>query len=69
MKYLTTKDAAGHLGLSKRYLELLRGKGGGPKFISFGRAVRYAYEDLDAWADGLKRTSTSDRLRVADPSP
>ena len=60
MRYLTTEDAAQWLKLSKRYLEALRLRGGGPHFISYGRAVRYAVEDLDAWAASRKRKSTSD---------
>jgi excisionase family DNA binding protein len=58
--YATTQEAAQHLKLSKRYLEDLRRKGGGPKYISFGRAVRYRYAELDAWAASRTRTSTSD---------
>jgi hypothetical protein len=37
--------------------------GGGPVFRHFGRAVVYATEDLDAWADGKltgRKRSTSD---------
>lgn len=60
MQYLTTEDAAARLKLSRRFLEGLRRKGGGPEFIAFGRAVRYAPEDLDAWAASRKRKSTSD---------
>jgi hypothetical protein len=61
MRYLTTEDAAIWVRLSKRYLELLRLRGDGPRYIRFGRAVRYAVEDLDAWAAANKRSSTSDR--------
>lgn len=60
-EYLTTEGAAQRLKLSRRFLEALRRKGGGPQFIAFGRAVRYALEDLDAWAASRKRKSTSDR--------
>lgn len=58
-QYLTTAEAARHLKLSKRYLEDLRRKGDGPKYISHGRAVRYTSEELDRWAASRTRTSTS----------
>jgi excisionase family DNA binding protein len=60
MAYLTTEDAAARLKLSRRFLEALRRTGGGPTFISFGRAVRYCVDDVDAWAASRKRASTSD---------
>lgn len=59
--YATTQEIARRLKLSPRYLELLRQRGGGPPFISHGRAVRYAVCDVDAWAATLKRRSTSDQ--------
>lgn len=64
-RYLNTKAAASYLGLSARYLEGLRLTGGGPLFVSFGKAVRYDPSDLNAWAERLKRKSTSDRQRAA----
>ncbi|MDZ4867330.1 MAG: helix-turn-helix domain-containing protein [Alphaproteobacteria bacterium] len=58
--YATTQEAASHLKLSKRYLEDLRRRGDGPKYITFGRIVRYTLGDLDAWAASRKRKSTSE---------
>lgn len=59
-KYLRTRDAAHHLGMSPGTLEVFRTKdrdagrqfGGvvGPRFILLGTAVRYLREDLDRWA-------------------
>ena len=46
-KYLTTPEAAKYLGMSSKYLEMARWKGGGPLFIKLSRAVRYRIEDLD----------------------
>jgi len=48
------------LRLSPRTLEKLRVLGGGPRFRKFGRRVRYALADLDAWADGRSYAMTSD---------
>lgn len=49
-KYHPTAWAAAYLGLSKRYLEALRMSGGGPRFTSFGKAIRYTQQALDEWA-------------------
>jgi hypothetical protein len=59
-QYHTTAYAAAYLGLSKRYLEALRLSGGGPEYSSFGKAVRYTTQSLDAWAARCRRKSTSD---------
>jgi excisionase family DNA binding protein len=59
-RYLTNDEAAAYLRLSPRTLEKLRVLGGGPRFRKFGRRVRYALADLDAWADGRSYAMTSD---------
>ena len=59
-RYGDTSWAAKYLDLSKRYLEVCRLVGDGPAFIKHGRAVRYAIEDLDSWANSRKRLSTSE---------
>jgi excisionase family DNA binding protein len=59
-RYLTNNEAALYLGLGRQTLPKLRLRGSGPIFRKFGRSVRYAVEDLDAWAKGHCRRSTSD---------
>lgn len=60
-RLLTSQEAADFLGLTTRFLEMRRFKGGGPPFIRVsGRCVRYLTSDLRAWVEGLRRTSTSD---------
>ena len=49
-RHLDSREAARWLGLSPRTLETWRYLGSGPRFRRFGRAVRYAVEDLDAYA-------------------
>jgi hypothetical protein len=50
---LTTDQAAGALGLSRRTLEGWRVKGGGPAFVKLTRGVvRYRPEDLHSWLVG-----------------
>lgn len=58
---LFTAEAAFFLGLSRRTLETLRLKGGGPPFIAVTKkAVRYRRADLMEWIHNRKRRSTSD---------
>ena len=58
--FVPETDAAAFLGLSKRTLQKMRVKGGGPEFRKFGYAVRYKLDDIEAWADARRRRSTSD---------
>jgi hypothetical protein len=47
---LTTKQAAALLGLTARFLESRRVRGGGPRFVAISpRMVRYRIEDLQTW--------------------
>ena len=58
--YHDTESAAKQLGaLSPRTLEKWRVKGEGPAFRKFGRKVVYSERDLEAWAEGQRRNSTS----------
>ncbi len=59
--FLTPAEAAAHLTLTERCLESLRTRGGGPAFHKLGRSVRYARDDIAAWARAGKRRSTRDR--------
>jgi len=58
--YLTTAQAAAHLGLQPRTLERWRWAGLGPRFKKLGASVRYSPADLDAWTAAATRRSTSD---------
>lgn len=59
-RYVTTPDAAIHLGLSPRTLEKHRCYGTGPTYRKLGGRVVYAIDDLEAWAELGTRRSTSD---------
>lgn len=59
-RYVTTPDAAVHLGLSPRTLEKHRCYGTGPTYRKLGGRVVYGIEDLEAWAELGTRRSTSD---------
>lgn len=60
-RYLDDVEAAELLGLSRSYLRQIRLKGGGPRFCSFGRAIRYPLSELHAWAASKSASSTSER--------
>jgi len=49
--YMTTREAAAYLKLSRQFLEgaRYRGDGSGPAYIKLGRAVRYRKTALDKW--------------------
>lgn len=58
---LRTREAAKYCGLSPSTMEKLRLTGNGPVYSKVGpKIVVYGPEDLDAWLDAGRRTSTSD---------
>ena len=59
-KLLSTKEAAGQLGLPKSTLDQMRLTGDGPVFIKRGKSVFYTEEDIAEWIDSNRRRSTSD---------
>lgn len=63
--YKDTPKAAEKLGLSVSQLNKMRHYGNGPEFVKFGRAVRYADDALDAWAEKQRRTCTRDEPEAA----
>ena len=67
--YLSTREAAKHLGLAARTLDRYRITGGGPVYHLFGTAVRYLRGDLDHWAKTRRRRSTSDDGSGPRPGP
>lgn len=59
-RLLDTSEAARLLGLSPATLCKRRVSGNSPLFVKLGRSVRYRRRDLQDWAKGLLRKSTSD---------
>lgn len=58
---LRVREAAARLGLSKSTLDRMRCEGRGPRFVKItGKIVGYDPADLDAYAEGRKRQSTSE---------
>jgi predicted DNA-binding transcriptional regulator AlpA len=60
---VNTDQAAAYCGLASATMEGLRCKGGGPRFVRYGRkAVRYLIADLDAWMVERTVASTSEQV-------
>lgn len=57
---LDTRGAADFLGVSARTLEGFRVRGGGPRFVKIGGAVRYRLTSLEEYLQHHERASTSD---------
>jgi hypothetical protein len=68
-KLLTEKQVAALLEVSVKTLQGWRYRGCGPRFVKFGRLVRYRMTDLEAFVLEALRTSTSDRGRPPVYSP
>jgi predicted DNA-binding transcriptional regulator AlpA len=62
---LTEAQVADLLAISPRTLQMWRYKGGGPKYVKAGAAVRYRPADVDDWLASQARLSTSDPGPVA----
>ena len=58
VRFVDTEAAARYLALEAHTLECYRSRGGGPAYHKFGKWVRYAVDDLDAWAKSCRRTTT-----------
>ena len=56
---LNTKQAARRLGMTHHTLQAWRKRGGGPRFVKFGNAVRYRPEDLDRFITDSIRSNTA----------
>lgn len=56
---INEQTAAEALAVAVRTLQWWRIRGGGPKFVKLGRAVRYRRADLMDWIDENTRRSTS----------
>lgn len=59
IRFVDTEAAARYLALSAHTLECYRSLGGGPAYHKFGKRVRYAVDDLDAWATSCRRSTAA----------
>jgi excisionase family DNA binding protein len=61
--YLTVKEAADYLRVSKGTLDKFRHFGGGPAFIRVTtRTIRYERAALDAWMAERRQTACADYM-------
>jgi predicted site-specific integrase-resolvase len=63
--FISTWDAAIYLNVSPTRLQKWRRDGCGPVYRKFGGKIRYHVDELRAWADAQRRTSTSDPSKAA----
>lgn len=54
VRYLTEKQLAARLNLTQRILQKWRLEGAGPPYHKFGKAVRYALADVEAYERGRR---------------
>lgn len=59
-KLATPEVLAAYLGISKEQLANDRTKGTGPKFLKWGKNVRYRWADIDTWEDDHKHVATKE---------
>jgi hypothetical protein len=59
IRFVDTEAAARYLALSAHTLECYRSLDTGPAYHRFGKWVRYAVEDLDAWAASCRRSTAA----------
>lgn len=57
---LNQSKVAKILGVTEKFLEARRCRGGGVPYIRVGRLVRYKKSDVDAWIDSRRVSSTSE---------
>jgi hypothetical protein len=67
VRFVGTEAAARYLALDAHSLACYRSLDTGPAFYKFGRHVRYAVADLDAWAEGCRRSTSATRQPVDAP--
>ena len=60
-KLLTTTQAAAALTLKRTTLEAWRVRGGGPRYVKLGRAIRYRAEDIEDFIESNMMGMTTDR--------
>lgn len=64
---LNENVAAEFLGVSVRTLQAWRVRGGGPRYVKIGRAVRYQRRELVAFQEVHTVNSTTDARQGATP--
>ena len=50
-RLLSRQEVEEIFGISKRFLEIVAKRGGGPRIVTLGRLVRYRVGDLRKWIE------------------
>lgn len=56
-EYMLTADVAARFKIDQSTLRTWRKTGGGPRYVKFGRLVRYRRSDVEAWERQQEATS------------
>jgi hypothetical protein len=67
-KYLNAEEASQFIGAAVQTLARWRCEGGGPPFIRVGRKIMYAIDDLIAWMNARRVSSTSEAANAVVPA-
>ena len=57
VEYMTTRETAAYLGVSRQWLEIGRSKGYGPPFTKVEGIVRYQRAEVDRWMLDYQRNT------------
>lgn len=63
MELRNESAVAKELNCEVKTLQAWRCRGGGPPFIRVGRLVRYRPEDVEAWIESRRVSSTSEAMK------
>lgn len=64
--YLTAREAAMYLRVSKSFLDKLRGSDVGPTYTKIGSLVRYRVDQLDAWMAARETVTSNGQTARSD---
>ena len=68
-RFITEKDVASHLGVSRKTVQAWRYNDRGPRYHRFGLSVRYRYSDLNEWAKENRCETAESRVADAPAAP
>jgi predicted DNA-binding transcriptional regulator AlpA len=57
---MTTDEVAGYLGVNKKTLDRMRGRGDGPRYLRLTKKIiRYSRADVEEFLNSRKRANTA----------
>ena len=61
-RFITDKELAEIIGMSRNWLQIMRIRGGGPPFVKIGASCRYDLVEVTLWLKKRQCRSTSDPI-------